>query len=162
MKMSFVHLIWVLVALLGLPSLAFACRCAGPVPPATAYRNAQVVVQGKILAVKGDINKEGATARVEVSKAWKKKIKSELEVSTRTTCAYEFHVGEEYLIYLQQTADGGHYSTKKCVGNVKSAEAGNALTWLERHGAPQDVDNEWPRMSIQPYDGQLNNDRNVP
>ena len=144
MRISFVYLIWVLVALLVLPSLAHACRCAGPVSPATAYHNALAVVQGKILAVEGDINKEGVTARVRVLKAWKKKIKSEIEVSTRTTCAYDFHVGEEYLIYLQQTADGGHYSTKKCAGNFKSAEAGNALKWLQRHGAPQEVDNECP------------------
>jgi hypothetical protein len=101
-------------------------------------------VQGKVLAVNGDINKDGAMARVRVLRVWKKKVKGELEVWTRTTCAYEFHVGEEYLIYLQQTADGEHYSTRKCDGNLKFVEASNAIKWLERYGVPQHVDDENP------------------
>jgi hypothetical protein len=41
--------------------------------------------------------------------------------------------GEEYLLYLYRTAQGGYY-TSKCVGDLPLAKAEPALSWLKHHG----------------------------
>lgn len=123
-----------------LPTVGFACRCPGSISPIAAYKQADIVLWGKVMAVKGDINKEGATARISVSKVWKKKIRNEVSVLTATTCAFEFQLNEEYLLYLYESPDGKYYTTKKCVGNLPISQAEKALDWLKRHGMPMDID----------------------
>ncbi len=128
-----------LLFLLALPSYASACRCPGSISPASAYKRADVVLWGKVLDVKGNIDKEGATAKISVLKAWKKGVRNEVDVFTSTTCAYVFQTGDEYLLYLSKSPDGKNYTTKKCVGNLPIPKAKKALDWLNRHGAPMDI-----------------------
>ena len=133
---------FVLLLTLSMPSLA--CRCVEDVAPATAYRQASVVVQGQVQAVRGDITREGATAKIRVTKTWKKPVRAEIEISTSTTCAFEFRVDEEYLLYLQLSPDGARYVTKRCLGNQPIVEAQKALGWLQRHGVPATVQETAP------------------
>jgi len=139
-KIFFIHVVCFILLPLGIPSQGFACRCAGSISPAAAYRQADIVVMGKVLAVTGDINKEGATARISVSKAWKKPIPSEVVVSTTTTCAFDFQTGEEYLLYLREAADGNGYTSRKCVGNLPSCKAEKALDWLKKRGVSTGIE----------------------
>src|ERR1044071_5175870 len=110
-----------LALLLAYPATALACRCVPNISPALAYRNADVVVRAKVLAVRasgGDITKDGASARITVAKAWKGDIAGDVEVSTRTTCAFPFEEGADYLLYLRKAPDGGAgFVTNKCFGN---------------------------------------------
>ena len=128
------------ILLLGLPVVSFACRCPDSISPTTAYRQADIVLLGKVMAVEGDINREGATARISVSEVWKKKIQHEINVSTATTCAFEFKLHEEYLLYLHVSPDGEHYTTKKCVGNLPISEAKDALDRLKHQGTAMEIE----------------------
>lgn len=124
--------------ILGLPLDSFACRCVESMSPATAYQQAQVVISGRVLSVAGDINQDGATARIQVLKSWKKSAPQAVAVSTRTTCAFDFHAGEEYLLYVQETAGAFSYTTKRCVGNLPLSQANKALEWLSKHGTHEE------------------------
>ena len=129
-----------IMLLLGLPAVSLACRCPDSISPTTAYQQADIVLLGKVMAVEGDINREGATARISVSEVWKKKIQHEVSVSTATTCAFEFKLNEEYLLYLRESPDGKHYTTKKCVGNLPISEAGDVLNKLKHQGTPMEIE----------------------
>lgn len=133
-----------ILLLLVLPASGLACRCLEDIAPASAYRQADVVVWGQARAVRGDINKEGATASVRVFKAWKKPVRAEIDILTSTTCAFVFRTGEEYLLYLHVSPDGARYTTKRCLGNRTIAEAQKALDWLKRHGVPATVEDIAP------------------
>jgi hypothetical protein len=130
--------------LLTLAVPAWACRCPAEPSAATAYQRADVVVQATVLTVQGDINQDGATARLRVLRAWKRPVGAEIEVRTATTCAFEFQGGASYLLYLTVSADGAQYSTKRCMGNLPLAGADKALDWLQRHGAPVSVEGRAP------------------
>lgn len=125
-----------LLLLLALPAASFACRCAGALSPADAYRLADVVLWGQTTAVSGDINQEGLTATVRVARAWKQPISPEIIVSTTTTCAFSFRANQDYLLYLSIDPQSGRYTTKACVGNQPIAEAEKALQWLQEQGKP--------------------------
>ena len=133
MAKFFIKAVCALFLLFALPAAGIACRCAGPISPSTAYQRAQAVVVGKVLDLKGDRDKEGATARIAVSRAWKQRVDAEVEVFTSTTCAFDFQVGEEYLLYLYESPKTKGYTTKKCLGNQTVVQAGKSLAWLERH-----------------------------
>lgn len=135
---------YILLLLLALPASSLACRCIEDIAPASAYRQADVVVWGQARAVRGDINKEGTTVNIHVIKAWKKTVRAEIEVMTSTTCAFEFSTGGEYLLYLHASPDGARYTTKRCVGNRIIAEAQKALDWLKRYGVPAAVEGVAP------------------
>ena len=124
----------VFLLLLALPVTSFACRCAGSLPPAAAYRLADTVVLGKTTAVSGDINREGLTATVRVMQVWKRTVSPEIVVSTTTTCAFSFQANQEYLLYLSWEPHSGRYTTKACVGNQLIAAADQALRWLKKYG----------------------------
>ncbi len=129
-----------LSALLLQPSFAFACRCAGPATPQSAFGRADVIVQGKVMTVTGDINTEvGAIASVNVTKAWKGKTGIEIEILNRTTCAYDFKVGQAYLIFLNKNPDQDYYTTNICIGNLAILEAETALEWLDQYAVTMDV-----------------------
>jgi hypothetical protein len=117
------------------PFYSHACRC-GSISPSTAYHQADVVLWGKVLTVKGNINTEaGATARISVLKLWKRGVANanEVEVLTRTTCAYDFKIGEEYLLFLNKDSHTDQFTTGICNGNLPIANAKNALKWLNFH-----------------------------
>ena len=134
-SVCFLLLLWVL------PSYGYACRCAGFISPAVAYQRADVVLWGKVLAVKGDINTEqGAIAKISVLKLWKKSVGKEVEVLTRTTCAYDFKIGDEYLLFLNKTADIKFFTTGICSGNLQITNAEKAFNWLKLHAKLIDID----------------------
>lgn len=126
---------WLLLALLCLPPVSHACRCPDGVPASTAYRQAQVVVLATVVQVSGDRDREGATAVVTVSRAWKAPVDERIEIFTNTTCAFDFQPGQTYLLYVQKTAAGARYWTKRCFGNLPAADAARHIRWLDRHGS---------------------------
>jgi hypothetical protein len=120
--------------LIGFPFAAMACRCANGTPdPAHAYQRAHVVVLGTALELSQDAATQTTEARIAVNQAWKKDTDREIKVTTRTTCAYPFQTGQDYVLFLYR-ADSSSYFTAKCVGNRTLKQADQALMWLRRHG----------------------------
>jgi len=115
-------------------SVALACRCPPSISPAEAYRAAQVVVQGRIVSVARDSAGQLSVATVAVQRAWKGPVGVQIDVTTRTTCAYDFPEGQEVLLYLQHHVQHNRLETRMCAGNLKVTEAGKPLAWLQRHG----------------------------
>lgn len=119
-------LVW-LIGLLLMPSFAWACRCS-KLSFKAAFQQADSIVVAEVVQLSGDINAEGVKARLKVSQSWKQPVETELWVTTRTTCAFEFKLGESYLLYLNSTASG--YSTNHCSGNLPLKQAEKTLFWL--------------------------------
>jgi hypothetical protein len=125
----------VLLVLAFVAEQALACRCLEPASTADAYGRAHAVVRATVLTVDGvGDSPGGARARLRVDEAWKADIAGEVVVSTSTTCAFDFHAGNEYLLYLYPGPTAGEWSTRICVGNCLSADAEVALRWLRAHG----------------------------
>jgi hypothetical protein len=120
--------------LLVMPSQVFACRCAGPMSPQTAYRRADTVVVARVMTVTPNPDNNGTLATVRVSQAWKGEVPRELTVATDGTCAYRFASGQEDLLYLSRTSWGG-YGATRCNGTQPLAKARKALGWLHRYGS---------------------------
>lgn len=132
---SFPRAVFILLALLSfVPEAALACRCPAHLPFSKAYARAQSVVTGKVSAVAANSDGNGSTATVTISHSWKAQAPETISVSTSTTCAFNFVQGEEYLLYLYRTPEGGYY-TSKCVGDLPLAKADAALGWLKIHGS---------------------------
>jgi hypothetical protein len=127
-----------ILAVLALPLVASgaqACRCTDPRTPQAAYQNADGVAIAEVLAVDGDRKAAGgALATLRVSKAWKARIPARLTVETRTTCAFNFHTAESYLVYLTRANGRAPYATRICRGNLPARDAAAAIEWLDRHG----------------------------
>jgi hypothetical protein len=125
----------VLLVLVFVAEQALACRCLEPASTADAYGKAQVVVRATVLSVDGvGDSPGGARARLRVEEAWKADVPAEMVVSTSTTCAFDFHAGNEYLLYLYPGPAAGEWSTRICVGNCLAADAEGALRWLRAQG----------------------------
>ena len=122
-----------IVFLVFAPAAALACRCPEHRSFSDAYTRAESVITGKVTALEKNADGNGSTATLAVSQAWKAQAPQTISVSTSTTCAFNFVQGEEYLLYLYRTAQGGYY-TSKCVGDLPLARAAPALSWLKRHG----------------------------
>ncbi len=119
---------------------ALACRCLEPASTADAYRSATVVVRAKVLSVEGvGDSPGGARASLRVEEAWKADVPGEVVVSTSTTCAFDFHAGNDYLLYLYPGSVSGELITRICVGNCLAADAEAALRWLRAHGQKAQV-----------------------
>jgi hypothetical protein len=130
----FARALLLLIALLVYaPEAVFACRCPAHRSFSDAYARAESVVTGKVSALQKNADGNGSTATVIVSQSWKAQAPQTISVSTSTTCAFNFVQGEEYLLYLYRTSQGGYY-TSKCVGDLPLAKAEPALSWLKRHG----------------------------
>jgi hypothetical protein len=120
-----------LMLLMIFPSVALACRCAGPTSPSAAYKRAHVVVVGKVAKIVSK-SETDSTATIIVSQVWKENMAHEITVSTSTTCAFDFVVGDNYILYLYKAPDGGYY-TSRCVGNSLFSKGTNIITWLKRN-----------------------------
>lgn len=130
----------VLLVLAFVAEQALACRCLEPASTADAYGRAHVVVRATVLSVDGvGDSPGGARARLRVEEAWKADVASEIVVSTSTTCAFDFHTGKEYLLYLYPGPAAGELSTRICVGNRVAADAEAALRWLRAHADKSQV-----------------------
>ena len=117
---------------------ALACRCSPGMSQTATYQRASRVIVGRVDKVAPHADQNGSTATVMVSRSWKGPVPREITVDSRTTCAFPFAAGQEYLLYLYDEPDGRYY-TSICAGNAVMAEAARALEWLKRHGAPSAV-----------------------
>ncbi|MFN7972360.1 MAG: hypothetical protein U0166_08425 [Acidobacteriota bacterium] len=111
-----------------------ACSCHPPPPPDEALKEAAAVFVGKVVKVeptKG-AEKDGITAVLEVSKAWKGIETARVSVATNahgSLCGFGFVVGTEYMVY----ADGksaAELSTSACTRSRPAAEADDDLRAL--------------------------------
>ena len=121
--------------LLAASAQAVACRCVEPASTSRAYRTAPSVVLASVQSVEGVGDAPGgARATLRISEAWKTAMPPTVDVRTSTTCAFDFRPGTEYLLYLRRGEQAGEWTTRICLGNRPSADAGEALDWLRRHG----------------------------
>lgn len=129
----------VTLAITLLPAVSFACRCIDPGPTAPAYKKASAVLVAKVLSVRKNADST-VTASLQVSQGWKRDVSAALDVSTvATTCAFPFAEGKEYVLYVRDLPANGGYSTARCMGNVATEDADQALAWLKRNGAAKQV-----------------------
>jgi MacB-like periplasmic core domain len=121
---------------------ALACRCREPGSTSKAYRDAQLVVRATVLSVEGEGDSPtGARARLRIEEAWKVETKAELVVTTRTTCAFDFEAGTEYLVYLTRPSVRSEWTTQICRGNLPVTKADSAVAWLRANAKKAAV---WP------------------
>jgi hypothetical protein len=119
-----------LLGWIAVPS-AWACRCREPGSTSKAYRDAQLVVRATVVSVEGEGDSPtGARARLRIEEAWKLETKAELVVTTRTTCAFHFEAGKEYLVYLTRSSVRDEWTTQICRGNLPVTQAGAPVAWL--------------------------------
>ena len=129
----------VMLAVTLLPAVSFACRCIDPGSTSPAYKKASAVLVGKVLSVRKNADST-VTASLQVSQGWKRELSAALDVSTvATNCAFPFAEGKEYVFYVRDLPANGGYSTARCMGNVATENADQALAWLKRNGAAKQV-----------------------
>jgi hypothetical protein len=113
---------------------AQACRCNLPQTPAAAAERADLAVRAIVRGVAGRFDAEGgAKVTLEVKEAWKANAAAKIVVGTRSTCAYDFRTGQEYLVFLRRSARGAGYETSICDANLGGADAAAWLDWLRRN-----------------------------
>jgi hypothetical protein len=116
------------------PGVAEACRCIEPKTPAEAFTRADAVVLAEVAAVTGNIDAEGgAIATLIPSMAWKSDVPATMKVEARTTCAFDFHQGQTYLVYLSKSGIHAPYSATSCDGSQPEAKSRPALDWLREN-----------------------------
>ena len=117
---------------------ALACRCGAELSPMAAYKRAHSVVIGEVSEVKAGSEPGSSIATLTISHVWKKAVSREIRIHTSTTCAYAFHEGQQYVLYLYPSRSGGYY-TSRCVGNATLAEGRTKIAWLKHNGAVSSV-----------------------
>lgn len=123
-----------------LASPAHACRCKPPATRAEAYRGAVAVVVAQVVAVEQRPDIDGLAVTVHVAEAWKASVPPTTSVVSGTTCRFEMQLGETYLLYLTRDPkmlrpeDREGYATAICLGNVRRADAAEAIQWLRQRG----------------------------
>lgn len=116
---------------------SYACRCAGDLTPNEAFENVDVVLLGTATTVSGSpFQKGGAEIKIDVAKVWKCSIPKEIKIFSSTSCAFNFKIGEQYLLYLNKDKSADYYVTSSCYGNVSISEAGEKLNWLKNNAEP--------------------------
>ena len=94
---------------------------------------------GKVLSVRKNADST-VTASLQVSQGWKRDISSAIDISTiSTNCAFPFAEGKQYVFYVRDLPENGGYVTTRCMGNVATDDADQALSWLKRNGAAKQV-----------------------
>lgn len=120
--------------LITLAQNSYACRCNHLISIENAYSQADIVLIGKVITLKGSpYIKGGAKAYIDVDKSWKKSTPISVKVLTSTTCAFDFKVGSQYLLYLYKVKDNDHYIARACQGNTLLSEAESDLQWLKKN-----------------------------
>ncbi|WP_179955481.1 MYXO-CTERM sorting domain-containing protein [Chondromyces crocatus] len=81
-----------------------ACKCVPPPPVATALEQSEAVFAGKVVGIAKQSSDETVplVVKLDVSRAWKGKVGSTVEVRTATSsaaCGLYFEEGKEWLIY---------------------------------------------------------------
>jgi len=110
---------------------SYACRCAGDLTPKEAYDNVDIVLLGTTATISGDpFKKGGAEINIDVAKVWKCSVPKVIKIFSSTSCAFDFKIDEQYLLYLKKVKGKDYYVTDICQGNVSASKAGEKLNWL--------------------------------
>jgi hypothetical protein len=121
-------------------SQSYACRCAGDLTPKQAYEKADIVLIGTATTISGDpFKKGGSSINIDVARAWKCHSPRVIKIFSSTSCAFNFSVGEQYLLYLNKVKGEDYYATDVCRGNVPVSEADDKLHWLKNNAESEFV-----------------------
>ena len=113
---------------------SYACRCVGDLTPKEAYEKVDVILLGTAVTISGDpFQKGGAEINIDVAKVWKCSVPEEIKIFSSTSCAFDFKIGEQYLLYLTKVKGADYYVTNACQGNVLVSEADDKLNWLKNN-----------------------------
>jgi hypothetical protein len=115
---------------------AYACSCIPPAPPLESMANSDAVFSGKVMRIDSDeapiINSADPVKVVfNVSRVWKGPEEGAIALSTAresASCGYNFVVGEEYLVYANNSETG--LTTGLCNRTMPLSSAGEDLAAL--------------------------------
>ena len=112
--------------------LAEACSCAVPKPASEAFKDAGLVVAGKVEEVVGtDLGPK--TIRFTVTEAFRGVDAKEVLLESRgggsAACEFTFRAGQEYLVYASKRAGGG-WETSICTRTNQVRLAAEDLKYL--------------------------------
>jgi len=119
-----------LTSVLTVESSALACKCAPPLQPKKALKEATAVFSGKVVKIEIDKKTRMNRVSVEVEHVWKGIEKKKVVVQTfgsGITCGYGFKVGESYLIYCFRS---DQLSTNICTRTKPLDKAGDDIKEL--------------------------------
>lgn len=113
----------VTIFLLFMPAKSMACRCVEQ-SYTDNYQAADMVFHANVTEFMPDLTGEGGLAFLKVKLWWKvknpiMKKNKDLIVGTRTNCAFDFKMGETYLVFIKEDQNGLYY-TNRCMGNKPS------------------------------------------
>ncbi|HEY6247375.1 MAG TPA: carboxypeptidase regulatory-like domain-containing protein [Pyrinomonadaceae bacterium] len=121
----------------GWPSL-YACQCAGSGPPCQAAWQADAVFIATVVASREekrvrDNDFHSRAVRLAVSESFRGLTSTDVEVYTGWgggDCGFEFHLGEQYLVYAYMEKDDNRLVTSICSRTRPLAEASEDLSYL--------------------------------
>jgi hypothetical protein len=134
---------------------AYACSCIPPAPPLESMANSDAVFSGKVMRIDSDeapiINSADPVKVVfNVSRVWKGPEEGAIALSTAresASCGYNFVVGEEYLVYANNSETG--LTTGLCNRTMPLSSAGEDLAALGEGVIPVPV--AQPTSSTMPW-----------
>lgn len=129
-----------------LPHGASACDCGDPGPPCKAFANTPVVFAGRVVKIatisvkapSGDFY-EDRLVFLEVERSYRGSVGKTAEVVTGSVsmeCAYDFRMGEHYLVYAYPHPQSGTLYTGICQRTRVISEAGDDLDYLSKKDDP--------------------------
>jgi hypothetical protein len=129
-----------------LPHGASACDCGDPGPPCKAFANTPVVFAGRVVKIatisvkapSGDFY-EDRLVFLEVERSYRGSVGKTAEVVTGSVsmeCAYDFRMGEHYLVYAYPHPQSGKLYTGICQRTRVISEAGDDLDYLSKKDVP--------------------------
>jgi hypothetical protein len=135
-KISMVGLLLMVVFAVSPGQQAYACSCIPPAPPLESMANSDAVFSGKVMRIDSDeapiINSADPVKVVfNVSRVWKGPEEGAIALSTAresASCGYNFVVGEEYLVYANNSETG--LTTGLCNRTMPLSSAGEDLAAL--------------------------------
>lgn len=136
------HFIYLLIATLftfGLSvNTAFACSCSTKPSAIEAWKQADVVISGKVLSTSENPRGNYEQINIEVNKSWKGGNPAVIRVISDLddwSCDYIFSRGESYLIFAKRD-DRGHLHVSQCTPTVALHRAAPLIKDL---GNPEDL-----------------------
>jgi hypothetical protein len=132
--LPFATIATVLVALLGVPSTSFACKCAPPPETAEALTQSTAVFEAQVTQLNATGDELEVSLRV--TRAWKGVDTETIRVRTRkdtAACGVEFAMGQVWLVYANQTTAQDSaiaLQVLRCGRSRLAAEAGDDLAVL--------------------------------
>jgi hypothetical protein len=145
-KISLVGLLLMVVFAVSPAQQAYACSCIPPAPPLESMANSDAVFSGKVMRIDADeapIMSSADPVKVvfDVSRVWKGAEEGAIALSTAresASCGYNFVVGEEYLVYANNSETG--LTTGLCNRTMPLSSAGEDLAALGEGVIPAPAD----------------------